>query len=115
VITIAPTTVPNAIIGVTYSHQFTGNGGVAPYTFAVTSGTLPAGLTLGAGGALGGTPTTAGPSNFTITATDANGCTATQAFTASVTTAVPTLPQMFVVLLAFGLAMAGYLRIRQRA
>jgi hypothetical protein len=32
-----------------------------------------------------------------------------------VTTAVPTLPQMFVVLLAFGLAMAGYLRLRQRA
>jgi ice-binding like protein/putative Ig domain-containing protein len=113
-ITVAPTTTPNGIIGVAYSQQFTGSGGVAPYAFAVTAGALPAGLTLSAAGVLAGTPTTAGQSAFTITATDANGCTGAQALTASVTTPVPTLPQMFVVLLAVGLAAAGFLRLRQR-
>ena len=37
----------------------------APYTFAVTSGSLPVGLTLSSGGLLSGTPTIAGTSSFT--------------------------------------------------
>ena len=46
------------------------------YTFAATTGTLPAGLSLNAAtGVLSGTPTTAGVSNFTITATDTTNAT----------------------------------------
>lgn len=50
-------TVTNATAGVTT-------------TFAVTSGSLPAGLTLNADGTITGTPTTAGVFTFTVTATN---------------------------------------------
>ena len=115
VITLAPLTVPNGTLAVAYSQTITGSGGTAPYTFNVTAGTLPAGLTLTSAGVISGTPTTAGPSTFTIRGTDARGCFAERAFTISVFTAVPTLPQTFVVLLALGLTGAGYLRLRRRA
>ncbi|HLP66148.1 MAG TPA: putative Ig domain-containing protein, partial [Rhizobium sp.] len=59
-------------VGTAYSQTFTASGGTAPYTYAVTAGTLPDGLSLATDGALTGTPTTAGTANFTITATDAN-------------------------------------------
>lgn len=57
-------------VGVTYSATLAASGGTAPYTWAITTGTLPAGLTLSTAGALTGTPTAAGTFNFTITATD---------------------------------------------
>jgi len=47
------------------------SGGVAPYVWAVTSGNLPAGLTMNAAGTISGSPTTAGTFNFTVTVTDA--------------------------------------------
>jgi hypothetical protein len=95
--------------------MITGSGGTAPYSFGVTAGALPAGLTLTSAGVLAGTPTTAGTSTFTIRGTDANGCVATLSFTMSITTAVPTLPQAFVVLLALGLTWVGYSQLRRRA
>ena len=53
-------------------------------TYAVTSGTLPAGLTLNADGTITGTPTTPGVTTFTVTAT--NGArTATSSPTYTVT------------------------------
>jgi hypothetical protein len=61
-------------VGVVYSQQLAATGGTGPYTFAVSSGTLPAGLTLSSSGLLSGTPTTAGSPSLNITATDANGC-----------------------------------------
>ena len=88
-IVIAPATLPNTTAGLGYSQTLTATGGVAPYTFAVTAGALPNGLTLGSGGALSGTTTTSGTFNFTVTATDANGQAATRAYT--VVVAVPTV------------------------
>jgi Putative Ig domain len=52
---------------VPYNLQFTASGGSA--TWAVTSGSLPAGLTLNSAGLLSGTPTTAGDYTFKVTAT----------------------------------------------
>jgi hypothetical protein len=69
-------TLPDGVVGVSYLAEIS----LLPYTFAVTSGTLPPGLTLPPEGPLSGTPTTAGTYNFTITATDANGCTGSAAF-----------------------------------
>ena len=114
-IDIAPPTLPNGTVGVAYSQQLTGTGGTAPYTFTVSSGTLPAGLTLTAGGLLAGTPTTAGASTFIVRAVDSAGCLGTRPYTVTITTAVPTMPQVFVVLLAVGLIALGYLRLRRRA
>jgi hypothetical protein len=71
-LTILPATLPNAAVGSPYSQTIVGSGGTPPYTFSVTVGTLPAGLTLTSAGVLAGTPTTTGTSTFTIRGTDAN-------------------------------------------
>ncbi len=56
--------------------SFTAAGGVAPYGFSVTNGTIPSGLVLSPAGVLSGTPTVAGAFAFTVTATDSTGGTA---------------------------------------
>ena len=89
VIAIAPATLPNTTAGLAYSQTLTATGGAAPYGFAVTAGALPNGLALTAGGALSGTTTASGTFNFTVTATDNFGQSASRAYT--VVVAVPTL------------------------
>jgi hypothetical protein len=70
-LTITTTSLAAANIGVAYSTTLTATGGTAPYTWAITTGSLPAGLTLNpATGAITGTPTAAGTFNFTVTVTD---------------------------------------------
>ncbi|WP_295215675.1 putative Ig domain-containing protein [uncultured Brevundimonas sp.] len=71
-ITIAPASLPNGTVGVAYSQTVSASGGAAPYTYAVTAGALPAGMTLNASGSLSGTPTAGGIFNFTVTATDSS-------------------------------------------
>ncbi|WP_430511847.1 beta strand repeat-containing protein [Pannonibacter phragmitetus] len=57
---------------VSYSQSVTASGGAGGYSYAVSGGSLPAGLSLNTGtGEISGTPSTAGTANFTITATDA--------------------------------------------
>ncbi len=69
------------VTGTAYSETITGAGGTSPYTFAVTSGTLPTSLSLNtSSGVISGTPTVAGTYTFTITATDANSATGATAF-----------------------------------
>ena len=63
-----------AQVGVAYSSALTATGGVAPYTFSISSGSLPPGLTLNAStGAITGTPTTAGTYSYTAKVTDSTG------------------------------------------
>ncbi len=81
IITVNPATLPGGTVGTAYSQTVSGSGGTGPYTFAVTSGALPTGLSLnGTTGLINGTPSTAGNFNFTITATDLNGCPGTRAY-----------------------------------
>ncbi len=61
---------PSGTVGTPYSGTIGVSGGMAPYSCAITAGTLPAGLTLGAGCVITGTPTTAGTSTVTVKATD---------------------------------------------
>lgn len=69
---------PAATNGVVYSSSaVAASNGVTPYSYAVTSGSLPTGLSLSSGGTLSGTPTVNGTYNFDVTATDARGGTAT--------------------------------------
>jgi outer membrane autotransporter protein len=89
-ITVNPATLPAATVATPYSQTITGSGGTAPYTFSVTAGTLPAGLSLNATtGALTGTPTAGGTFNFSVTATDNNSFTGTRAY--SLTVNAPTI------------------------
>jgi hypothetical protein len=80
-ITVNPATLPNGFVATVYNQSLSATGGTAPYTFAVTAGSLPTGLNLASSGTLTGTPTTANMFNFTMTATDNNGCTGTRAYT----------------------------------
>jgi len=92
-ITLSPTTLPSGVKGVPYpATTLAAAGGTAPYTFAVTVGMLPPGLTLTPAGALSGTPSATGSFTFTVQATDANGFTGMHQYTITVsTTAPPTL------------------------
>jgi len=56
-LSVTPTTLPEGFKGSAYSFQLSTSGGVQPYTWALTSGTLPAGLILDSSGLLHGTPT----------------------------------------------------------
>ena len=70
---------PGGEVGVGYSDQLTVTGGTSPFTWSVSSGTLPAGVTLAPStGLLSGTPTAAGSYTFTVEVTDAGGLTATE-------------------------------------
>lgn len=60
----------------------TDNGSISGY--AVTSGALPAGVTLAGNGTISGTPTVAGTFNFTATATDNQGSGTPRTFSLSV-------------------------------
>lgn len=92
-ITLSPATLPTGgQPALPYSATILATGGTAPYTFEVTDGTLPDGLTLSLAGLLSGTPTTSGTSVFTITATDANGCKGFRVYTIRINPAAcPTL------------------------
>lgn len=85
-ITISPSnsTLPAGTVGSAYSQQFTQSGGVGTLVWSNT-GTLPNGLNLNTStGLLSGTPTATGLFNFTIRATDVNGCTGERAYTLSI-------------------------------
>lgn len=82
-------TPPNGQVGLAYSFTFAAGGGYGgPYTWSVTAGSLPAGLSLSAAGVLSGTPTTSGVSAFTVTVTDSLGSTASLALSMVIEPAV---------------------------
>jgi hypothetical protein len=85
-ITITTTTLPNGTVGAAYSQTLSAAGGTAPYTWGLLSGSVP-GLKLDPGGALSGTPATAGVFALSLQATDSNGLTASKTFTLTVTPA----------------------------
>jgi hypothetical protein len=58
------------------SLQLAGTEGVQPYSFDVTSGALPTGLSMTTAGLISGTPTTLGSSTTTIRLTDSTAPTA---------------------------------------
>jgi sugar lactone lactonase YvrE len=84
---------PAAFTGQAYSQTFAARGGVPPYTWSVSGGQLPKGITLNAKtGVLSGTPTSSGTSTFTLKATDSSSPThrtATKAFTLTTNGIVP--------------------------
>ena len=81
---------PAGEVSIAYSDQLTATGGTGALTWSVSSGSLPAGLTLSSAGLLSGTPTASGSFPVTITVTDATGGTASRAATL-VIAAVPSL------------------------
>lgn len=62
----------NGAVNVAYSFTFQATGDV-PITWTVSVGAVPTGLSLASNGALTGTPTGTGTTNFTVQATNAQG------------------------------------------
>ncbi len=97
-ITLSPLALPAGLVGTPYNQTITATGGVAPYTYASLPATPVPGLTLSSAGVLSGSPTTVGIFSFSVTATDANGCLGSQAYSISITgcpvitVSPPTLP-----------------------
>jgi hypothetical protein len=87
-LTITTTGLPDGKRGVTYpSTTLSATGGTPPYGWAVSAGSLPAGLTLSSSGTISGKPTKTGTFAFTVRATDsaASPQSATRQFTIQVT------------------------------
>ncbi|NTX51746.1 putative Ig domain-containing protein [Myxococcus sp. CA039A] len=70
-------TLADTYTGDPYSLALSASGGLAPLTWDVTAGALPAGLTLGTNGSLAGTPSAAGDATFTVRVRDASGASDT--------------------------------------
>jgi hypothetical protein len=73
-ITLSPATLPNATLNTSYPATITASPAGGGYTFAVTSGLLPAGLTFNSNGSFSGAPTQSGTFNFRVTATGFGSC-----------------------------------------
>lgn len=104
-ITVNPstTTIASRTVGTSFSQSFTQTGGAGTITWSM-SPSIP-GLSLDATGRLSGTPTAANTFNFTVTATDGNGCPGSRAY--SLTINCPTI-DLTLTTLAAGTVGAAY-------
>lgn len=94
-LSITTTTLPDGILGASYSQTIATSGGASPFNFTVSGGSLPPGLSLAAStGAITGTPTATGTSSFDVLVTDSTSQPGiqsdTQSLSIDVTLAAPT-------------------------
>jgi uncharacterized protein (TIGR03437 family) len=101
-----PSTLPAGGVGTLYSQTISASGGTSPYTFSISTGAAPPGLTLSASGVLSGTPTTLGSSTFTVKAVDSLQFSVTKQFQVSIGSAAPLL-QVSPLQLSFSAASGG--------
>jgi hypothetical protein len=78
---------PDGLVGGPYSSALNAIGGATPYSWSLSSGTLPNGLAVNSAGSISGTPTVAGSFPFTMQVKDAAGQSASGNFTINVVTA----------------------------
>jgi hypothetical protein len=77
--------VPDAVPGESYSYALDARGGSSPYTWSVSAGSLPAGLSLSREGRLSGTSPTQGVASFSVSVRDAAGSVAERDIVLTVT------------------------------
>ena len=90
---ITTAVLPGTSLGAAYDQTIVASGGTAPYTFSITSGSLPAGLAISAGGRITGTATaSATTQTFTVRIADSSSpqLTDTAVLTISVTLEITT-------------------------
>jgi hypothetical protein len=85
-LSVSTSSLPSGTQSVAYSQTLTATGGIGSYSWSLSSGTLPTGLTLTNGGLISGTPTAFGTNSFTVQVTDSSSPpqTATKAFSISI-------------------------------
>ena len=74
-VAITTVSLPNGVVGASYSEALAATGGDGTYAWAITAGTLPAGLTLDPSGLLAGTPGSAASGTLTFEVTTGDGQT----------------------------------------
>lgn len=79
-IKLKPTSVKLATATVPFSEQLGASGGTPPYTYSVSLGELPEGLSLSSAGLISGTPARAQIATYTVRVTDAAEQSASAAF-----------------------------------
>ena len=86
---ISTTSLPAGGMRANYNATMQATGGTTPYAWSVSSGALPSGLTLGANGAISGSPAKAGSFSFVAEVTDSASPKnrATKSFSVEVSTA----------------------------
>jgi uncharacterized protein (TIGR03437 family) len=93
-ITLAPASLPAGITNTAYNQTVSASPS-GNYTFSVTAGALPPGLSLNqTTGAITGTPTRAGTSNFTITALSPGPCSGSQAYSLTINNPEPAITSL---------------------
>ena len=75
-----PSPLPGAVVGGAYSTALAATGGTGPYTWALATGSLPAGLSLSSAGVVSGTPTARGTFAFSVSVTDSASHSTTYPF-----------------------------------
>lgn len=90
-VSVTTGSVPDGAVGQAYSQTLTATGGTTPYTWLITAGALPPGLSLSASGTISGTPTAGGSFTFAVQVADASLSiqTASATFTIAVTSGPP--------------------------
>ena len=89
-LSISSTSLPATTAGAAYSATLIATGGTPAYTWSISSGSLPAGLTLAAStGIISGTPTTSGSFSFGVTVKDSSSATETATATLTLSVAAP--------------------------
>ncbi|HUI84074.1 MAG TPA: Ig domain-containing protein [Candidatus Binatia bacterium] len=73
---IAQFTLADGALNVQYRQLLVATGGRVPYTWSISQGSLPPGLTVSSDGIISGSPTMTGTFNFTATVTDSQTPTA---------------------------------------
>jgi hypothetical protein len=84
---ITTTGLPAGRAGAPYSATLSATGGTTPYSWTLTAGTLPAGLSFASNGTLSGTPTAAVTSSLTFKVTDSGNPKQSSTATLAVTIA----------------------------
>jgi len=85
-----PQTLPAGTVGTLYSQTLTASGGQTPYTWSISGGTLPAGVTLSAStGVLAGTPTIGGNFSVNVQVVDNARLTGSQTFSLAIGVPAP--------------------------
>jgi hypothetical protein len=91
-LTITTSALPNGQVGAAYAATLAASGGAPSYTWSISTGSLPAGLTLSAGGVISGTATASGTFHFTVQVADSSSPAQTATASFSITESPATSP-----------------------
>lgn len=91
-LSVSTTSLPDGSLDADYTQSLQASGGIPPYTWTISSGSLPPWATLESGGTVEGIPGATGTANFTVQVTDSESTalTSTKALSVHVTTAAST-------------------------